>query len=153
MRVVKYCQKPPVSVVTGPPVNAFKKSLDKSLSPSHPLTEHSSPHFSPRPHLHTTHYQLSSQCVTHAPVLYLWFLQARCGLLTTIMNHSQVLSPPKTLSLAANPQKPLYASEFQWRLNTSLFGAATSTNALWIVLFIKLSCTSLKPANISTTIL
>ncbi len=44
-RVVKYWNKLPISVVTAPSVNVFKvgESLDRNLSPSPPLTEHSPP--------------------------------------------------------------------------------------------------------------
>ncbi len=43
-RVMKYWNKLPASVVTAPSVNIFKKmleSLDRNLSPSPPMTEHS----------------------------------------------------------------------------------------------------------------
>ncbi len=78
VRVVKYWNKLPNSVVTVPSVIAF----DRSLSSSPPLTEHSFPHLPTPPpsHLHTVHSQLTSLYVTRLPILYMWFLQARCGL-------------------------------------------------------------------------
>ncbi len=51
---LKYLNKLLTSEVIAPSVNIFKKmfgeSLDRSLSPSPPLTEHSSPHFPTPPH-------------------------------------------------------------------------------------------------------
>ncbi len=58
VRVVKYWNKLSASVDRAPSVNVCKKSagesLDRSLSPSPPLPEHSSPHLpTPLSHLHT----------------------------------------------------------------------------------------------------
>ncbi len=62
VRVVKYWHKLPASVVTAPSVSVFKKrlekSLDRSLSPSPPLTEHSSPQF-PTSHIPPAHHPLT----------------------------------------------------------------------------------------------
>ncbi len=62
-------------------------SVDRSFSPFPALTEISS--HPPPFNLHTTHLQLSSLNVTKLPVMSMWFLQARCGLLFTIINHNQ----------------------------------------------------------------
>ncbi len=70
----------------------FLESLDRNLFPFPPLTEQSPeplyPSPSPSSQLHTTYEQLSSLYVTKHPALYMWFLQARCGLLFTIINHN-----------------------------------------------------------------
>ncbi len=91
---LKYLNKLLTSEVIAPSINIFKKmfgeSLDRSLSPSPPLTEHSSTHFPTPPpsRLHTTHKQKLSLYVTQHPVLSMWFLQAHCGLLFTIINYN-----------------------------------------------------------------
>ncbi len=121
--VVKYWNKLPASVVTAPCVNVFREkvgeSLDRSLSPSPPLTEPSSPHFLNLPspsHLHTTHWQLSSLYVTQLPVLYMWFLKAhRCLLFIIInQNHKQNWQSSSNVLLGRGFKKPF--NEFLWIL-------------------------------------
>ncbi len=51
-------------------------SLDSGLSPFPPLTEHSSPQLTCTPPINSFHLYVSK-----LPALYMWFLQARCGLL------------------------------------------------------------------------
>ncbi len=90
-RVVKYWNKLPASVVTAASVIFFQdtvgESLDRSLSPSQ---HRPFPYPQPPSHLHTTHSKLSSLYVTQLPALYMWFLQAHCGLLFTIINHNHL---------------------------------------------------------------
>ncbi len=64
VRVVKYWNKLPASVVTAPSVNVFKKRLEKvgldiSLSPYHPLTEHSSLNYPTPPPIPPAHHLLT----------------------------------------------------------------------------------------------
>ncbi len=92
VRVVKYWNKVTASVVTAPFVNVFKKRLEKFWTEAFPISpidwtlifKFPTP---PSPsNQHSTHYQLSSLYATQMAVLYMWFLQARCGLLFTITN-------------------------------------------------------------------
>ncbi len=93
LRVVKCWNTLPASDVTAPSVNVFEKGLEKVWTEvfahfPHELNTHL-PISLPTPSIPPAHphLPLSSLCVTQLPALIVWFLQARCGLLLTILNH------------------------------------------------------------------
>ncbi len=93
VRVVKYWNKLSASV-TEPFINIFKKKLKKCRHRSFPvdpiawtLTSSILLPFPPAIVLPIKRHQF---CVTQLPVLTMWFLQARCGLLFTIIDHYHI---------------------------------------------------------------
>ncbi len=93
-RVVKYWTKLPASVVTAPSVKRFKKRLEKVWADVFPHLPHWLKSHLPNPltapQLHATHLQFPHRYVTQIPVLSMWFLQAGCGLLFTIINLNRI---------------------------------------------------------------
>ncbi len=82
VRFVKYVNKFPVSVVTAPSVNGFKKRLKKAWTGAYPHLPNA---LTPSPPAHRL-LSVPSLYATQRPVMSMWFLQARCGLLFTNIN-------------------------------------------------------------------
>ncbi len=92
-RVVKYWNKLPSSFVTDPSVNAFKKRLEKAWTKAFPYLPHwlnthlSIPlrptHPTYTPPINSYHLYILPNSLFN--LVYMWFIQARCWLLFTIL--------------------------------------------------------------------